>query len=135
MAGQAVFAVAAEDREAGDHVVAGLHVAHLGAHRLDDPGALVAHHDRRGDGVLALHEVQVAVAEPGGGRANEDLIGAGGVDGDLLEGQLSGDGMEDGSAHGQSFAHCNTASSLPRRWPRSRISLGPTNPVRRASCW
>ena len=47
VAGQAVLAVPAEDRETGDDVVAGLHVADLRADLLDDAGRLVAEHDRQ----------------------------------------------------------------------------------------
>ena len=47
VAGQALRAVAAEDRQAGDDVVARLHVGDVVAHRLDDAGALVAEHRRQ----------------------------------------------------------------------------------------
>ncbi len=43
---EALRAVAAKAREAGDDMVARLDRRHVGADRLDHPGALVAEHDR-----------------------------------------------------------------------------------------
>ena len=63
---QAVVAVAAEHREARDDVVARLHVGDVLADGLDDAGRLMARHRRVMVRVLALHEVEVAVAQPGG---------------------------------------------------------------------
>ena len=60
---QAVAARAAEAADARDHVIAGLHVRDLRAHRLDDAGRLVTEHGRHRVRVLALHEVEIGVAQ------------------------------------------------------------------------
>jgi hypothetical protein len=91
VAGQAVLAGAAVHREARDDVVAGSDVGHLVADGLHHAGRLVAEHDRRHPRVLALHEVQVAVAEPGGGGADEHLPRAGRPDLHLVDLELARD--------------------------------------------
>ena len=60
---QAVTARAAEAADARDHVIAGLHVRDLRADGLDDAGRLVAEHRGHRARVLALHEVEVGVAQ------------------------------------------------------------------------
>jgi hypothetical protein len=55
----------------------------VGADRLDDPGGLVAQHRRRVVAVLAFHEMEIAVAEPGGGGAHQHLAPVGFADLDL----------------------------------------------------
>ena len=99
VAGEAVLAVAAVDRQAGDHVVARLHVADLVADRLDDAGRLVAEHGGQRVGVLALHEVQVGVAQPGRGGADQHLARAGRADLHLVDLEAPGHGLEEGSTH------------------------------------
>ena len=76
VAGQAEFAVAAEGREAGDHVIARLNGANLGAHLLDDTGALMAENGRQRVRVGTLDEMQVGVADTGGRSADQHLVRA-----------------------------------------------------------
>ena len=63
-------AKAAEDRKAGDHPVAGLHVTHLAAHGFHCAGGFMAEHDRHVDPVFALDKMQVAVTDSGGAGAD-----------------------------------------------------------------
>ena len=89
MAAEALRTVAAEAGQAGDDVVAGLHRRHVGAHRLDDAGALVAEHDRAIERKAAdpIDHVQIAMAHAGGGRAHQDLAAPRLVDLDGFDGQ------------------------------------------------
>ena len=88
MAAEALLALAAEPREAGDDVVAGLHVGDTGADRLHDAGALVAEHQRAPSADhQALGDVEVAVADAGGHRPHQHLPVAGRVEGDGLDGE------------------------------------------------
>ena len=82
---EAVGAVAAEDREAHDHVVAGLEVGDEFAGLFDDAGGLVAEDAGRVEGVEAFDEVEVGVADAGGGGLDEDFARAGLVDVDLFD--------------------------------------------------
>ena len=81
-------------------MVARLHVADLIADGLDDAGRLVPEHAGGGVDVLALGEVEVAVAHAGGGGAHQHLVRARFVDGDVLDFELAGDGAEYGGFHG-----------------------------------
>jgi len=85
---EALRAAAAEARETGHHVVAGPQRGHLVADRLDDAGALVAEHEPalQREPAVTVHHVQVAVTDPGGHRADEDLPGHRPVDVDGLDG-------------------------------------------------
>src|SRR5205823_2520881 len=49
--------------------------------------------------VLAFREVKIAVAHPGSRGAEEDLVRAGLVDGDVLDLELAGNGAENGGFH------------------------------------
>ena len=98
--GEAVLAVTAEDREAADDVVARFDMGDVGADRLDDPGGLVARHGRGVVAVLAFHEVEIAVAEPGGDGAHQHLARTRPVDLDLGDLQHGGDLRQNGGAHG-----------------------------------
>ena len=98
-AGQAVLAVAAEDRQAGDDVVARLELVDVRADRLDDAGRLVAEDGRRRERVEALDEVQVAVADAAGHRAHEHLAPDGLGDVDVLDRERLVGTVEDGSLH------------------------------------
>ena len=98
--GQAELAVAAEHRQAGDHVVARLHVGDVAADGLDDARGLVAEHGRRGPRPLALHEVEVAVAQARRGGADQDFARTRVVDLDVLDGQRLVGGVVDGGFHG-----------------------------------
>ncbi|HVM52795.1 MAG TPA: alcohol dehydrogenase catalytic domain-containing protein, partial [Acidimicrobiales bacterium] len=99
LAGDAEVALAAEHREAGDHVVTGLDVGDVGPDRLDDAGRLVAEHGGRRIRVLALHEVQVGVAAPGRGGLDEHLPWAGLVDLHVVDDELARDLLQNGSLH------------------------------------
>jgi hypothetical protein len=71
-------------------VVARLHVGDVAAHRLDHTGCLVAGHGRRrGDGV-ALHKVELAVADARAGRTDQHLAGPGLVDLEILDDEVAG---------------------------------------------
>ena len=119
---QALLTVAAEHRQAGDHVVAGLDVADLIADRLDDARGLVPQHARGRVDVLALGEVKVAVAHAGGRGAHEHLMGTGLVDGDVLDLELAGNGPEYGGFHGLPPSACDRVRSSPAQPCRT---LGP----------
>ncbi len=99
--GQAVAAVPAEDRQAGDHVIAGLELRHVLAHLLDDPGGLVAEDRGRGERIVAVDEVQVAVAHAARDRAHEHFAPDGLRDVDVLDGERLLGAMEHGGFHGQ----------------------------------
>ena len=73
MAGHALRAFAAEHRQAGDDVIAGLDVGDVVADRLDHAGRLVAEHAGGGERIQAFHEMQVGVAEAGKGGAHQHL--------------------------------------------------------------
>ena len=87
MAAEALRAVPAEPRQARHHVIARLHRRHVGAHRLDDTGALVAQHDRtvEREAALPIDDVQVAVAHARGRGADQHLTAPRLVDLDGLD--------------------------------------------------
>src|SRR5260370_14957760 len=62
MARHALLVIAAKDRQATDHVVAGLDVGNLAADFFDDSGGLVAEHSGCGIGIETIDEVEVAMA-------------------------------------------------------------------------
>jgi HAMP domain-containing protein len=99
---QAELAVTAEHRQAGDDPVAGLHVGHVLADRLDDAGGLVAEHDRHGRRVRALDEVQVAVAQPGGRGADQHLAAARLLDRHVLDRHRLARRVQHGGLHRES---------------------------------
>ena len=55
-------------------VVAGLHIAHVRTHLLNDTRGLVTEHHREAAWVAAVEEVQVRVTHPGGCSANQHLV-------------------------------------------------------------
>ena len=93
----------AEDGEAGDDVVTGLHVGDVLAHGFDDAGGFVAENRGRHHRVEAVDEVEVAVADATGDGANEDFVRHGLVDFDLFDGQGLVGAMENGGFHGSSY--------------------------------
>ena len=96
---EAVAARAAEPADARDHVIAGLHVRDLRPDGLDDPGRLVPEDRGHGARVLALHEVEIGVAQTRRGRLHEDLVRADGADLHVVDDQLTRDVLEHGSFH------------------------------------
>ena len=74
MPGHAGFAVAAEDGEAGDHVVPRTHVADLIADRLHHPRRLVPEHGREVGGVEPFDMVEVATAHANGGNPDQHFV-------------------------------------------------------------
>ena len=62
----AVEAVSAVRIPGKNHVVAGLHLRDFAAHSLDDPGALVAEHDRQRIRERTLDDFEIGVAQPAG---------------------------------------------------------------------
>ena len=91
---QAIFAVAAEDRQGRDHMIARLDIGHLVADRFDDAGRLVTHHRRYGGVVVAGQIVAIAVTHAGGDRANQDFPRSWIVDLYILDGEFTGDGSK-----------------------------------------
>ena len=91
----------AKDGQTGDHVIAGLELGHVRADRLDDAGGLVAE-DRGGrERVVAIDEVQIAVAHTARDGAHEHLASDGLRDLDVLDGEGFIGTMEYGGFHGQ----------------------------------
>ena len=73
-------------------------MVHLGTHRLDDAGALVAQHARGAGRQCAGGLGQVGVADTAGRDAHPDLIGRKRREGDVLDLQWLSDGAENGAA-------------------------------------
>src|SRR3954451_1824975 len=73
-AGAAPAAVAAARDERADDVIALLHARDTRPDLLDDPGALVTTDQREAGHDVAVAEVLVGVAEPGGDVADQDLV-------------------------------------------------------------
>ena len=76
-------------------------VGHLASDGLDDPGDLVAQNRRHGVGPLAVQEEQVAVAEPCGGRSDENLPAARLRNLDLPDDERLVDGVHDRGLQGK----------------------------------
>ena len=70
-------------------MVAHPHRGDVGTDRLDDAGALMPQHERaiEREAAVAIHHVQVAVADAGGDRAHQHLAAPGLVDVDRFDGQ------------------------------------------------
>src|SRR5277367_1523813 len=62
MAAQAILAIAAEDGQACDHMVARLEISHRSADFLDDTCDLMAEHGGRRMGIKAVNEMEIAMA-------------------------------------------------------------------------
>src|SRR5207245_3563927 len=77
----------------------GLDVGDLRPDLFHHSGRLVTEDGGSGVHVLALDEVEVAVAHTGRGRADQDLTGSGLADVDLVDLERRGDGAEQGSFH------------------------------------
>ena len=77
--GRAVAAGTAVGDEAAHHVVTRFDLGDAGADLLDDAGALVAADDREPGNQVAVDQVQVGVAEPGGDVPDQHLAVLGGV--------------------------------------------------------
>ena len=112
----ALPAAAAELGQAGDHAIAGREFGHVGAHRLDDPGGLVAEHGRHRRRQQALHEVQVAVTQATRRDTDEDLVTGRNVDGELLDGEVARSMVEDGGAHGLTSVVVGPSRSPGPHW-------------------
>ena len=97
--GEAELAVAAEHREARDHVVAGLELRHVRADRLDEARRLVPQDGRRRKRVVAVDEMQVGMADTARHRAHQHLAPEGLGDVDLLDGQRLLGTVEDRGFH------------------------------------
>src|SRR2546428_6020427 len=99
--GQAVRTVSAKDGQTGDHVIAGLELGHVRADRLDDAGGLMAEDRGRRERVVAVDEVQVAVAHTARDRAHEYLTSDGLGDLDVLDREGFVGTVEYGGFHGE----------------------------------
>ena len=71
VAGGAVLTLAAEYRQAGDDMIAGLDVCDVLADRFNHRGAFMTEYRGGGIGIQALHEMQVRMAEPGESGAQQ----------------------------------------------------------------
>ena len=63
-----------------------------------------------GHGVLALHEMEVGVADAGGAGADEDLVGVGLVDIDIFDNEGLVDAVHDCGLHGGLLGWCSESS-------------------------
>jgi hypothetical protein len=84
-AGEAHRAMAAEDRDTRDDVVARGEVRDLFAHRLDDTGGLMTENDRGRHRHQPFHDAQIAVAYAAGHQPHQHLAAMGRVDVDLFD--------------------------------------------------
>jgi hypothetical protein len=123
MAAEALVALSAENRNAGNDVVARLDVCDVGTHRLHDSGRLVAHHHREIRAEMPFHEMEVAVAEPGPDDLDEHLVCRRFVDRQVLDDQLSWLLVEYGCLH----------RGLPARVSLVSPTLGRFGPAEPAS--
>ena len=80
-------------------MIAGLHIGDVGADLLDDAGELVTEHRRQRMRIEPFHEMQVGVAEPGDGGADQHLARAGLLQADVLDHQRLVDFIQDGGLH------------------------------------
>ena len=87
VAGGALRALAAEHRQAGDDVVAGLDVGDVFAYRFDHRRALMPEHGRGRVGIQPFHEMQVGVAKAGIGGAQQHFAPLRLFDLHILDGQ------------------------------------------------
>src|SRR5207245_2936881 len=100
----ALFAIAAEYREAGNHMVARLHVSHLASNLLDDSGRLMTQHGRRRIRIKSIDEMQIAMAHAAGERFDQDLAVLRLVEFDILDAEWHFRPMKHRSFH--PFAPC-----------------------------
>ena len=106
-AGGAVFTRAAEDRQAGDDVVAGLDIGDVRADLQDHAGSLVADDRGHPGAVFALHVVQIAVADTRRSGLDEDLAGSDDVMVDVVDDdEIAGGRFEYRSLHNDSLGGC-----------------------------
>ena len=80
-------------------MVTGLQIGDVAADLLDDACRLVTQHCRNREGVLAFHEVQVAVAQACHGSADQHFARTGILNLDILDRQGLVRGMEYGGFH------------------------------------
>ena len=83
-------------------MVAGLHVVHGLAHFLDDSGGFMAQHGRSGKRVVAVDEVQVAMANAARDGAHQDFAIQRLVDLDVFDNQRLLGTIEYGGLHRRS---------------------------------
>ena len=103
VAGETVFAVATEHRQAGDDVVSGLDVGDIRSNRLDDARGLVAKDHRSVAGIGAVVEMHVGVADAGRCRTQPHLVRSRVVDSYFLDFHRCVDFTKYRSFHGISF--------------------------------
>src|SRR6185295_11823933 len=96
-----------------DHVVARRDVAHVAADLFDDAGRLVAEDGRQRVRERSFEDVEIAVADPGGGAPDEYLARPGRADLDILDAERLADRTHHGRLHRAS--HARASDSSPRR--------------------
>ncbi|MCY1293367.1 hypothetical protein D9M70_426260 [compost metagenome] len=118
---QAMLAMAAVCRQAGDDVVAGPDRAHLGANLLDHAGGLVPQDGRHRIRIGAVQEMQVRVAHAHGGGAHQHFARARLADGNVFDHERGLGLMQDGGFHNAPLrracqtAQCNEAKNHNRK--------------------
>ena len=80
-------------------MIAGLDIGHAFADRLDDPRGFMTEHAGCRMRIEPLDKMQIAVAQPGKGGAQQHLAGTGLGERDLLDRQRLVRGMQDGGFH------------------------------------
>src|ERR1700722_12197849 len=112
---EALRAVAAINRGAGDDVIARLNGRDLTADSLNDASGLVAE-NRRGLGRQgAVQNMQIAVADAAGDGANKDLARAGLIDLDVFDCKGLFEGAKNGGFHVRISPGCGANGNSRRR--------------------
>src|SRR5712664_1877936 len=122
MAGQTFRAISAENRETRDNMVARLDIAHRLADFLDDSRRLVAEHRGGRMGVVAVDEMEVAVAYAARDRPQQHLAILRLVDIDIFDSErllwpMKHGGFHRGSPCVTNFTDARTSERAP---PSSR---------------
>ncbi len=106
VARDAVFAGAAEDRQAPDHVIAGLEARDVRSDCLHDPGGLVAQNDRHRLRDRPVDIMQVGMAQPDRRRPDADLVRTHVAQRHVGDGERLSDLLEDRGLHRAHPAAC-----------------------------
>jgi len=80
-------------------MIAGLHVGNPRAHLLHDAGRLVAEHRGYGVRILALHEMQIGVAQSSRGGPHQHVARTNRANLDFVDDEVAGDAFEHSRLH------------------------------------